>query len=114
MNNTIFFTSLFVFSVMIASFSQVLLKLSAKKTYKNKISEYLNPHVIIAYALFFSTTLITVTCFNFIDLSTGVIIESTGYIFVGFLSYVFLKEKYSKRKLIGTLLIFVGVFIFSL
>jgi len=40
-----------VASVVVASFSQILLKKSAAKKYDNVIKEYLNPYVIIGYAI---------------------------------------------------------------
>ncbi len=113
MNNIVFFTGLYILAIMITAISQLLLKFAAKKEYKNKVNEYINPLVISAYILFFSTTVLSVICLVYIDLSSAVVIESLGYIFVGILSFVFLKEKFSKRKFIGILLIFIGLIIFA-
>ena len=41
------------------------------------------------------------------------IFESAGYIFVGVLGYIFLKEKFTAKKIIGMLLIMLGIVIFS-
>lgn len=38
-----------ILSVVVASFSQILLKKSAQKTYRSIIYEYLNPYVICGY-----------------------------------------------------------------
>ncbi len=113
MNSNILFVGIYTLGVIIAAVSQVMLKISAKKVYEKKVNEYLNPLVISAYAMFFGTTLITVICFNYIELSTGVIIESTGYIFIGLFSFMLLKENFSKRKLLGTALVILGLIIYN-
>ncbi len=93
---------------------QLLLKLSAKKEHKNKVNEYINPLVISAYILFFGTTVLSVVCLSYMNLSSAVVLDSLSYVFVGILSFVLLKEKFSKRKIIGMLLIFAGLIIFSI
>ena len=42
------------------------------------------------------------------------ILESTGYIFVSVMGYIFLKERFSRRKLMGFALILAGIVIFNL
>lgn len=115
MNNMqLIFSLIFIVSVLISSNSQIMLKTSANKVYESKIKEYLNPTVIIAYGLFFLSTVITVFAYKYVPLSSGPILESFGYIFVAVLGYIFLKEKFSKKKIIGMGLILLGIFIFSL
>lgn len=110
----IIFSLVFVVSVLISSISQVMLKTSANKSYSDRIKEYLNPTVIIAYGLFFLSTLITVFAYKVVPLSLGPVLESTGYIFVAVLGVVLLKEKMSRRKLFGMILILAGIALFSL
>lgn len=110
----IIFSLVFVVSVLISSISQVMLKTSANKSYSDRIKEYLNPTVIIAYGLFFLSTLITVFAYKVVPLSLGPVLESTGYIFVAVLGVVLLKEKMSPRKLFGMILILAGIALFSL
>lgn len=100
--------------VLITSVSQIMLKKSAEKQYENKIREYLNPLVIIAYVLFFLTTLISVYSLKVVPLSMSPIIESVGYIFVAVLSYIFLKEKMTRKQVIGMVLIIAGIVVYSL
>lgn len=91
-----------------------MLKKSADKEYESKIKEYMNPTVIFAYVLFMACTLITMYSLKVVPLSLAPVLEASGYIFVGILSYIFLKEKFSKKQLIGMLLILVGIIISSL
>lgn len=108
------FSGIFIFSVFISSVSQIMLKKSALRHYDSKINEYLNPLVIVAYGIFFTSSLITMFAYKYVPLSMGPILESTGYIFVGILSYFILKEKLSKRILTGMAFILLGIIIFSL
>ena len=110
---TLIFSGVFLCSVLISSISQILLKKSADRTYDSRLKEYLNPLVIIAYGMFFCSMMITMYCYKYVDVSAGPIFESAGYIFVGVLGYIFLKEKFTAKKIIGMLLIMLGIVIFS-
>ncbi|MBQ9735563.1 MAG: EamA family transporter [Clostridia bacterium] len=101
-------------SVFISSVSQLLLKKSSGIQYPSKIREYLNPYVIIGYALFFGCTIVSMVALKVVPLSMSPIIESCGYIFVTLLSFFFLKEKITRRQLLGTVLIILGVVVYSL
>ncbi len=99
-------------SVIISSVSQILLKMSAKKEYSSLLKEYLNPLVIIGYALMVVSTLTTIAAYRGMEYKNGPIIESLGYIIVMVLCYFVLKEKVSKRKILGYILILLGVILF--
>ncbi|MGN0502889.1 MAG: EamA family transporter [Ruminococcus sp.] len=114
MNEKILFSLIFIFGVFISSVSQILLKKSAQVEYGSKIKEYLNPRVIFAYIIFFGATLCSVLAYTKIPLSFGPILESAGYIFVAILSRLFLKERITKKKLIGLSVIIIGIIIYSL
>ena len=101
-------------SVMISSVSQILLKKAANSSYRNPLMEYLNPLVIGAYAMFFGSVILTMIALKYVPLSMSPILESTGYIFVSVLGYLFLKERFSRRKLLGFALILCGIVIFNL
>ncbi len=100
--------------LLAASFSQILLKISAKKEYSNKLREYLNGYVIISYFIFFCTTLCTMYAYKGIPLSLGPILAASEYIIVALLSRLLLKEKMRPRKYIGLLVIIFGIIIYSL
>lgn len=114
MNEKILFSLIFIFGVFISSISQIVLKKSAQIKYNSKIKEYLNPRVIFAYIIFFGATLCSVWAYTVIPLSLGPILESAGYIFVAVLSWLFLKEKITKQKLLGLSVIIIGIIIYSL
>ena len=109
MNSYVF---LLIASVLIASCSQIILKKSASKEYSSIIREYLNVRVIVGYGMMFISTILTIFAFKGLDYKNGPIIESLGYIFVMFLSRIFLKEKITKKKVIGNTLILLGILVF--
>lgn len=103
------FVLMFISASLISAFSQILLKIAAKGSYKSWIYEYLNVKVIVAYTVFFLATLLTVYCYKVIPLSTGAMLESSGYVFVTVLGRIILGEKVSKQKLLGMGLVILGV-----
>lgn len=114
MNNMLFYTILFLVSVFISSISQIILKKSAEVKYASIIREYLNPMVITAYTIFLASTLLTTFAYKEVPLSLGPVLEATGYIYVAVLGTLILKEKLSRRKIIGNVLIIAGIVIFAL
>ena len=112
MNNG--FLLLAFFSVVIASFSQVVLKLGAGKTYNSKIREYLNVYVITGYGMLFVSMVITVVVYSRLSYLSVPVIEAVGYVLVPVLSYFIFKEKFTKRKLLGIVFILTGIVIYYL
>lgn len=110
----ILYIGIFLLSVFISSVSQIILKKCAGKTYESKLAEYLNVPVILAYGIFFLSTLITMVAYRYVPLSMGPILESSGYIFVTIMGAIFLKEKITRRKLLGLTLILAGIVVFNL
>lgn len=103
-----------VLSVLIASFSQILLKKSAGKTYSSVIREYLNPYVICGYGMMFLSMFLTIIAYAGMEFTNVQIVEATGYIMVLILSYFFFHEKITKRKVLGMVLIFAGIAVYYL
>lgn len=97
-----------------SAISQVLLKQSANKVYKNPIREYLNWRVITAYGIFFGVLLLNTYCFTKVDMRYGPVIDTAAYIFVLLFSWLILKEKITKRKIIGNLIIVLGILIYTI
>src|SRR5699024_8457541 len=94
--------------------SQILLKISAGKTYRHPIFEYLNWRVITAYGIFFGVLLLNTYAYTQVDMKYGPVIDTFTYVFVLLLSWLILKEKITKGKLIGNLIIILGVVIYTL
>ncbi|MCR5687978.1 MAG: multidrug ABC transporter [Lachnospiraceae bacterium] len=102
---------IFLFSSFISALSQILLKTAAGKQYSSWIYEYLNVRVICAYGIFFLASLITVFCYRVLPLSVGAMLEASGYVFVTVLGRLILKESVSRQKILGMVLVVLGVVI---
>lgn len=114
MNKMLVYSIIYIFGVVISSFSQILLKKSALKDHNSKIREYLNTKTIIAYSMFFLATLCSMFAYKCIPLSMGPILGALEYIFIAILSYLFINEKISRRKFIGLIIVVIGIFIYSI
>ncbi|MDO4514597.1 MAG: EamA family transporter [Lachnospiraceae bacterium] len=111
---TSFYFMLYVTSVVIAAFSQLLLKASANRPHASFMREYLNPFVIGGYGLLVVSMLLTIGAFRGLAYKNGPVIESLGYVLVMLLSRLFFKERLTRRKLAGTALIIAGILVFYL
>lgn len=94
--------------------SQVLLKQSANKSYKNPIFEYLNWRVITAYGISFAVLFLNMFAYTKVDMKYGAVIDTFSYVFVMVLSWLILKETFSRGQIVGNLLIITGVFLYML
>lgn len=114
MSKVFIYGLIYVTGVLISAFAQVLLKKSADTKKESIIKEYLNAKTICSYLIFFVATLCSVFAYKYLPLSYGPILGTLEYIFVAVLSCIFLKEKIKKKKLIGLLIVLMGVFIYSI
>ena len=114
MNDMIIYSGIFLVGVVISSFAQIVLKKTAVKEHKSFIRQYLNFPVIASYTVFILATFCTIYAYKVIPLSLGPVLESTQYFFIALLSYIFLKEHISKRKIFGICLIIAGLMLYAL
>lgn len=103
-----------IFSGILSSFSQVLLKKSAEKEGKSVIGQYLNAYVIGGYAITITCMVLMIVAYRGIPLKYGAVLESLTYLYILVLSKIFLGEKLSRKKVAGNIIIVVGVIVFSL
>lgn len=106
------YTIIFIFSLLIASFSQVLLKISANNKHESIIYEYLNCYVIFGYTLFLGCLVLNSFAYKGIQLKHGAALESFGYIFILILDRLVFKHKITKNKIIGSIIIMFGLLVF--
>lgn len=102
-----------ILGMLACSFSQILLKNSANRSYNSFIASMLNWRVILAYVIFFGSMLINVTAMRCgLNLKELPVLEASSYIFVPILSMLFLREKIGKRELFAMSLIICGIITF--
>jgi len=111
MDNILFYMFLFILCVFVSACSQILLKKSANKNHKG-IKIFLNKETIIGYSIFTAVTLGIALLYQYIDLSTGALLESFSYIFIPTLSWLFFKEKLNKQQWFGVAFIVVGIMVY--
>lgn len=114
MSDTLLFSLVMLGSVFISACAQILLKQAANKTYASRIKEYMNPRVVIAYGIFFASSLLTMFSLRVVPLAFAPVIESCSYVFVAVLGYFMLHEKLNRKKVLGLALIVAGVVVFAL
>lgn len=102
------------FSVFVSSVSQTILKKASLTEHRSFIGEYLNLPVILAYGMFFGSTLLTMFAYKKLPLSMSPAFESSSYIFVTIFGVTIFKEKVGPRKLFALFLILLGIIIFTL
>lgn len=99
-------------SIIIAAFSQMLLKKGANKEYSNFIRQYLNVYVICGYGMMFTALLLTMMAYKHLAYRVVPLLESLGFIFVMILSRIFFKEEITLRKVLGVCIIIAGIVIY--
>lgn len=109
-----FYFLLMFLGTLLTAISQVLLKTSSGKTYKSWIYEYLNWRVILSYSLFVVVLAMNTWAFTKVQMKYGTIIDAFSYVFVMILSVVLLREKITRGRLIGNLIIIAGILIYTL
>lgn len=105
------YLAIYIGSVFLASVSQILLKIGADRQYKSRIREYLNGPVILGYGLMAVSMAAGMFAYRGVPLSLGPVIETSGYVFVAALGWLFLKEKLNRRKMLGMALIIAGILV---
>ncbi len=109
-----FYFLLMFLGTLLTAISQVLLKTSSGKTYKSWIYEYLNWRVILSYSLFVVVLAMNTWAFTKVQMKYGTIIDAFSYVFVMILSVALLREKITRGRLIGNLIIIAGILIYTL
>ena len=112
--SAVFHALILLLGVFISSISQVLLKKAAMNKSDSLIKEYLNPKVIIAYVLFFASTLLSVLAYRGIPLSLGPVLEATGYFYVTYFGVKIFGEKLGRTKMAALILIISGIVVYAL
>ncbi|MDO4350785.1 MAG: EamA family transporter [Eubacteriales bacterium] len=100
---------IYLITPLLSAVSQLILKNAADQPKYTGVRTYLNAPVILAYALFFGCMLLNVVALRTLDLTVASVLEASGYIYVMALSFLVLKEKITPRRLIGNLVIILGI-----
>ena len=102
---------IYLFTPLLAAVSQLMLKKAADNPRYTGLRFYLNPLVILAYAIFFGCMLLNVVALQTVELTVASVLEASGFLYVMILGRLFLHEKITAKKLIGNALIVAGIVI---
>ncbi|MBQ9989626.1 MAG: multidrug ABC transporter [Lachnospiraceae bacterium] len=108
----LYYFFLAVCSVCIASFSQVLLKKGAGRTYTSKLREYLNGYVIGGYGMLFVSMILTILAYRHLSYLSVPVVEALGYVLVPLLGVLVFGERITIRKTAGILFILAGIMLY--
>lgn len=103
-----------VVCTVFSAISQILLKQSANRQHVSVLKEYMNWRVIMAYLIFGMVLLMNTYAYTQVQMKYGPVLDTFTYAFVLIFSCLILKEKITKGKLIGNLIIVAGVLIYTL
>ncbi len=103
-----------IISVVLSCVSQMLLKVSANKKWNTRVREYLNMFVISAYFLLGACMLLTIYMYRGMEFKYGAIIESLSYVIIMIMGKLFFDEPFTQKKILGNVLIILGIFIFNI
>ncbi|NLA43573.1 multidrug ABC transporter [Candidatus Saccharibacteria bacterium] len=112
-SDVLIYSSILLLGVFISAVSQVLLKKESQKEHASRIKEYFNIRVIVAYAIFFASTFLSIFAYKGIPLSWGPVIAATSYIYVTIFGVLIFREKLSFRKVVALVFIISGILVYS-
>ncbi len=98
---------------LLAVVSQMLLKWEAGKEHRSLAGEYLNPGVILAYALLAVSMLFPYFAYRKLPVSMTAVWDSSSYLFVTLFGALFFRERVTKKKLLALGLILAGILVFT-
>lgn len=107
MNN--YLVIVYIISIVIASYSQILLKKGA--TSKKNI--FINKYTIIGYSLMVISTVFSLIGYKGVDMALSQVLQILGFFFVALFSYFLLHEKISKRVMMGLIIVIIGIIVYS-
>ncbi|WP_445667431.1 EamA family transporter [Paenibacillus sp. FSL H8-0034] len=109
-----------VFVVLLNGVCQIFLKIGAEKSKltanSNLFVKFLNSYsyILIGYFGFVCITILTTYLLKFFPLKTLTTIMSSNYVITSILAFIILKEKITTNKLLGILLILIGIIVYHL
>ncbi len=112
MNSYFFAIAIQLFGVTVASVSQLLLKNSAISTHKKWWHQFVNVRVIASYGAMLFSILCSSISLKVLPLSMTPVFTAYGQVLVYILSIIILKERVTRRSVLGLSLIIIGILLF--
>ena len=100
--------------VVFTSIGNLLLKVAANRIAESGGRIYTHPISIVAYCVFAAVAFLSIYAMKGLDMKDFFALNSLTYICIPILSYLVLRESFTRNKVMGILLISVGVILFNL
>lgn len=84
------------------------------RKYSSVVQEYLNPLVIFAYGIFFSTTLLGILAYKGMPVSLGPSFGNNSLFYITGFGVVIFKEKLNSKKILALCMIVMGIVVYAL
>ena len=104
------------FGAVLTVIAQLLMKKASfrKDNYKSKFSSILNPFTISAYFILTIVTFLTFYGLKKVDLLFMILVQPVIMILVLICSSLFFREKLGMKKILGSIIIIIGVILFNI
>jgi len=111
-----YYILLAIFIQFLVAYGQYHLKVGARRLNLKKDLAYniRNWNILLAIILFLTTTVLSIITMRFMEFSIFYSFTALNYLFIMLLSWKILKEKFDILRILGNLLVIIGVIIFNL
>ena len=105
-----------IFIQFLVAYAQYHMKVGARKldTGKGLSFNLRNRNLILAVFLFLTTSILSILTMRYMDFSIFYSFTALNYLFIMFFSWKILGEKFDRLRIIGNILVIIGVIIFNL
>jgi drug/metabolite transporter (DMT)-like permease len=100
--------------VVFTSIGHLLLKIAANRIAESGGRIYTHPISVVAYCVFAVVAFLSIYAMKGLDMKDFFALNSLTYICIPLLAYFILRESFTRNKVLGILLISVGVVMFNL
>ena len=100
--------------VVLTSIGHLLLKIAATRVSETGGRLYTHPVSIVAYVIFAVVAFLSIYAMKGLDLKVFFALNSLTYICIPVLAYLVLRESFTRNKVIGVIIISIGVLLFNL
>ena len=111
-----YYILLAVFIQFLVAYGQYHLKVGSRRLdlKKDLAFNIKNWNLVLAIILFLIITVLSIVTMRFMEFSIFYSFTAINYLFIMFLSWKILKEKFDRLRILGNVLVIIGVIIFNL
>ncbi len=108
------FYAVAVIVAIFASFGHICFKTFALKHRTTFPTLLMDRHLIFGSAFFGTSVILSIIALKFIDFSSFYSFTALNYLFISVLSKIYLEERIDKSKIIGNVIIILGILVYNL